>query len=121
MVQLSAIEIEELRDLRESLEEVVARGDVCRKWTSVYGVQFSIPIVVDAIGELTTLDVADRFLMIPDFLHWMLSGEECNETTNASTTQLLNPTTGLWSEKILKAFEIPERLFSKPMQPGTVG
>ncbi len=66
------------------------------------------------------LDVADRFLMIPDFLHWMLSGEECNETTNASTTQLLNPTTGMWSEKILKAFEIPERLFSKPIQPGTV-
>lgn len=66
------------------------------------------------------LDIADRFLMIPDFLHWMLSGETCNEFTNASTTQLMRPADGKWSVKILNSFEIPDRLFSAPVQPGTI-
>jgi rhamnulokinase len=64
------------------------------------------------------LEIADRFLMVPDFLHWQLSGEKCNEFTNASTTQLLNPASCNWSDKILKAFDIPRHLFSTPLQPG---
>lgn len=64
------------------------------------------------------LDIAERFLMVPDFLHWQLSGEKVNEFTNASTTQLLNPETCKWSSEVLRAFEIPEHLFSEPIQPG---
>jgi rhamnulokinase len=65
------------------------------------------------------LDFADRFLMMPDLFHWLLSGEMCNERTNASTTQLFNATTGDWSNKILEAFLIPPPLFSSPLEPGT--
>ena len=65
------------------------------------------------------LDVADRFLMMPDFFHWQLSGIKTNEHTNASTTQLLNPSTRNWSTTILDALEIPSRLFVDPVQPAT--
>jgi rhamnulokinase len=65
------------------------------------------------------LDVADRFLMMPDFFHWQLSGVKTNEYTNASTTQILNPTTRNWSKTILDALEIPSRLFVDPIQPAT--
>lgn len=64
------------------------------------------------------LDIAERFLMVPDFIHWQLSGEKCNEFTNASTTQLLSPETLDWSADVLRAFDIPESLFSRPLQPG---
>lgn len=64
------------------------------------------------------LDIADRFLMVPDYLHWQLSGEKVNEFTNASTTQLLNPETCKWSSEVLQAFELPEHIFSEPVQPG---
>lgn len=64
------------------------------------------------------LDIAERFLMVPDFLHWQLSGEKCNEFTNASTTQLLNPETCDWSPEVLNAFELPASIFSTPLQPG---
>ncbi len=64
------------------------------------------------------LDIADRFLMVPDFLHWLLSGEKSNEFTNASTTQLLNPESCNWSQPLLRAFELPEAIFSTPLQPG---
>ncbi len=66
------------------------------------------------------LDVASKFLMIPDFFHWMLSGSITNEYTNASTTQLMRPLDGKWSSKLLDAFGIPQGLFSDPIQPGTV-
>jgi rhamnulokinase len=64
------------------------------------------------------LDVAAHFLMIPDFFNWMLSGIKCNEYTNASTTQLMRPSDGKWSNRILGAFDIPRSLFSDPAQPG---
>lgn len=66
------------------------------------------------------LDVADRFLMIPDFFHWLMTGQKSNEQTNASTSQLLRPMDGNWSSKILNAFEIPSHLFSPCIQSGTV-
>lgn len=65
------------------------------------------------------LDISNRFMMVPDYFHWQLSGEATNEYTNASTTQLLNVETGAWSQRVLSALEIPNHLFSTPVQPGT--
>jgi rhamnulokinase len=65
------------------------------------------------------LDIAEQFLMIPDYIHWQLSGEKCNEFTNASTTQLLDPQTCDWSSPVIEALEIPVSMFCKPVQPGT--
>ena len=64
------------------------------------------------------LDIAERFLMTPDYFHWQLSGEKCNEYTNASTTQLLHAESGDWSRTVLDAFELPTHIFSTPVQPG---
>ena len=65
------------------------------------------------------LDIAEHFLMIPDFINWLLTGQMVNETTNASTTQLLHATNGQWSTKILDALKIPKHIFKTPVQPGT--
>ncbi len=69
-------------------------------------------------GGSPLLDVAERFLMVPDYFHWQLSGEKVNEFTNASTTQLLNPETCEWSREVLEAFELPAHIFATPVQPG---
>jgi rhamnulokinase len=65
------------------------------------------------------LDVAEHFLMVPDFIHWLLSGELTNEYTNASTTQMLHASSGTWSSTIMKALDIPSRLFKHLTQPST--
>lgn len=65
------------------------------------------------------LDAADHFLMIPDFINWLLTGQMTNEYTNASTTQMLHPSNGNWSTKILDALKIPKHIFKTPIQPGT--
>ncbi|QDT79930.1 Rhamnulokinase [Gimesia maris] len=65
------------------------------------------------------LQQARTFLMIPDFFHWLLSGSQVVEFTNATTTQCLNPLTGDWAYDLLRKLEIPTSLLPKLVSPGT--
>ncbi len=64
---------------------------------------------------------AKSFLMVPDYLNFVLTGVKQNEYTNCSSTAMLNSKTKAWSADILQAADIPARLFAeKPCAPGTV-
>ncbi|MBD8837778.1 rhamnulokinase [Paenibacillus sp. CFBP 13594] len=65
------------------------------------------------------LHEAERFLMIPDLLRYFLTGEAVNEFTNATTTQLYNPSEGQWDGELLKHIRISEKLFGEAVMPGT--
>lgn len=65
------------------------------------------------------LDVAQRLLQIPDLFHWLLSGVESNEFTNATTTQCFNPTTRSWAFSLLEKFGIPTNFLAPTTEPGT--
>lgn len=65
------------------------------------------------------LNQADTFLMIPDFFHWLLSGSQVVEFTNATTTQCLDPETSDWSLDMLRRLEIPTTMLPKIVPPGT--
>ncbi len=65
------------------------------------------------------LDRAGRLLFMPDLFHWMLTGEQANELTIASTSQLYNPRTGSWSEKLIERFGLPREIFGRIVPPGT--
>ncbi len=66
------------------------------------------------------LIVADKFLMIGDFFHWLLSGVKTNEATNASTTQMADPRTAQWHDGLISNFGLPRKLFLPTTPPGTV-
>ncbi|QDT09999.1 rhamnulokinase [Planctomycetes bacterium K23_9] len=66
-----------------------------------------------------TLGIAESFLMMGDFFHWLLSGKKSIEATMASTSQMLDPRTKQWREDLLTKFAIPTKLFSPVTQPGT--
>ena len=66
-----------------------------------------------------TLERAARFLMVPDLLHFWLCGRAVCERTNASTTQLYDPSSRGWSEAILRTYQLPPALFPKIVEPGT--
>lgn len=72
-----------------------------------------------SIEESPLLEVADRFLMMPDVFHWLLTGEKSNEFTNVTTTQCFNPTTGTWANSMLEKLDIPTAMFGKITPPGT--
>jgi rhamnulokinase len=67
--------------------------------------------------ELTAL--ADRFLMMPDFFHWCLSGSKVVEFTNATTSQCYDPSSRDWAFDLLRKFEIPTEMFGEVVPPGT--
>ena len=64
-------------------------------------------------------DWATDFLMIPEYLNYMLTGVKIHEYTNATTTGLVNAKTGEYDREIIDVLGLPQQLFGKLYQPGT--
>ncbi|GAA0297753.1 rhamnulokinase [Gracilibacillus halotolerans] len=60
---------------------------------------------------------ANYFLMIPDYLNFLLTGKISNEYTNATTTQLLGASSKDWLNEVLQSLDVPKHLFSTPTEP----
>ena len=67
-----------------------------------------------------TFACADRLLMMPDLLHYWLSGERVGEYTNATSTQLWSVAEKRWSTELLMALELPMQILPPVVEPGTV-
>lgn len=65
------------------------------------------------------LDYANDFLMIPDYLAYVLTGEKKHEYTNASTTGMLDAKTFTWSKEIIHRLDLPKHLFKEIRFPET--
>ena len=65
------------------------------------------------------LDIAKTFLMMPDLFHWLLTGQKCNEFTEATTTQFYNPVKKEWAYDLLEKLGLPTGLFGAITPPGT--
>ncbi|TDF91245.1 rhamnulokinase [Paenibacillus piri] len=65
------------------------------------------------------LQQADKLLMIPDLLRYFLTGVMMSESTNASTTQLLNARTGEWDAGLLERLQLQASLLLPPVPAGT--
>ncbi|MBE5787876.1 MAG: rhamnulokinase [Clostridiales bacterium] len=66
------------------------------------------------------VEAAD-FLMMPEYLSYILTGKKAHEWTNCTTGALCNAESGTWSETIRAAAGIPDSWFGTPMvKPGTV-
>lgn len=66
------------------------------------------------------LQIADTFLTVPDLLNYWLTGVKVCEFSNATTTQLFNPTTIDWAIEMMEKLEIPTHIFPEIVQPGTI-
>lgn len=78
---------------------------------------YQLMAVKEQIPEL--MEQADALLMIPDYLHFLLSGQKVTEYTNASTTQLLDPQTKDWDWNLIDRLGYKRELFQKICLPGT--
>ncbi|WP_315073605.1 rhamnulokinase [uncultured Clostridium sp.] len=65
------------------------------------------------------LEKAKTFLMIPDYLNFLLTGKKVNEYTNATSTQLVNSFERTWDEEILEKLEINKEIFQEIKLPKT--
>ena len=63
---------------------------------------------------------AQRFLMIPEYFNFLLTGKKANEYTNATTTQLVNVHTKEWDKEIISSLGINPEMMGPLHMPKTV-
>ncbi|HEY8454557.1 MAG TPA: rhamnulokinase family protein [Actinopolymorphaceae bacterium] len=85
------------------------------------GVQFlQINTLYQLLAEpAEVLERAATMLMVPDLVCYKLTGSVGAERTNASTTQLYDPTARAWSRDLITKLGLPARIFAPLRDPGT--
>jgi len=71
-------------------------------------------------SEPAVLDAADRLQFTPDLLHYFFTGNKINESSIASTSQMIDPRTGQWANGLLNELGIPSKMLGDVVPPGTV-
>ncbi len=69
--------------------------------------------------EPRLFEQAETLLLMPDLLHYWLTGRRTVEATNASTTQMIDITHGGWATSLLDALRIPSHMLLPTIAPGT--
>ena len=65
------------------------------------------------------LEQAHRLLLVPDYLHYTLTGVMSNEYTEASTSGLVSAAAKDWDRELLDLLGFPQKLFGPLSLPGT--
>ena len=63
---------------------------------------------------------AKSMLLIPDYFHFLLTGEKRTEYTNATTTQLVSPVSKDWDFELIDRLGYPRDIFGDISRPGTL-
>jgi sugar (pentulose or hexulose) kinase len=80
----------------------------------------SLHLLAEAHKKNPALDAAETLLFIPDLLAYWLTGRRAVERSIASTSQLVDPTTGNWAWPVIDALGLPRKMFGEIVAPGTV-
>jgi rhamnulokinase len=80
----------------------------------------SLHLLAEARKKSPALLNASRLLFVPDLLAYWLTGRQAVERTVASTSQLMDPTTGEWAWDVIDALGLPRVIFGEVVPPGTV-
>ena len=110
------------RDSRTAQGVEIVKGKV--QWPVIYaetGIQF---MALNTIYQVVTepaerLAKTKHLLLISDAFNYFCSGVARNEVSNASTTQLYNPTRKCWSSGLFAALGLREDLFAPICSSGT--
>jgi len=70
--------------------------------------------------EFPAMKIARDLLFVPDLLNYLLTGVKCSEFTIATTSQLMNPSTGQWEQQLFQAIDVPIEIMQRIVYPGHV-
>jgi len=107
-------------DIFERAFSIVPREEIFRH-TGLQFMQFNtlFQLLAMKLAKSPLLDVAETILLVPDLMHWLLTGVKCNEMTEASTSQFYNPVKCGWATELLQKFGLPTNILGQIVQPGT--
>lgn len=84
------------------------------------GIQKQIFNTVYQLTAIGNLKNAETFLMIPDYLHFLLTEIKSNEYTNGTTTNLVNAEKKEWDYELIERLGFKKNIFLPLSKPGTV-
>lgn len=95
-----------------------------RRIYDITGLQFlrfntAFQLLAMAKAYSPLLEIAETMLMMPDLFNWLLTGRRVCERTDASTTQLLDPRMGRWSDELCQGLGVPRRILPELVDAGT--
>lgn len=64
------------------------------------------------------LQIARKLLFMPDLFSFYLTGNDCNEYTIASTSELLDASTKQWNVDLIRSIGVDPSIFGKIIMPG---
>lgn len=96
-------------------KELYARNGIQKQ---IFNTIYQLTAIQQTTPEL--LERAETFLMIPEYLNYLLTGVRMNEYTNATTTQLVNAKTQTWDDELLAKLGFPRKLFGELHMPKSV-
>ena len=96
-----------------------------KKIYEITGIQFMklntlFQLLSMQLNHSPLLKIADKLLMVPDLIHYWLTGKAVSEFTEATTSQLFDTRKGEWSQEIISAMGFPAHIFPEVVSPGTV-
>ena len=103
------------------VESLISQQDLYSK-TGIQKQQFNTIYQFAAVKKENPehLEQAEYFLMIPEYLNFLLTGICKNEYTNATTTGLVNTYEKTWDMELIDLLGYPKKLFRPLSLPGTV-
>ena len=105
--------------IEKRLFERVAKEEIfAQSGTQFMEINSLYQLFAMAEQQPATMAQAAHFMMIGDFVNYLLTDQVCAEYTNATTTQFLNPVTKDWSTALLDSLGIPSAILPKIVQPG---
>ena len=113
--------IDEVYAYRDQRVDDFIQPDQFQKLYMKTGIQYQ---KFNTIYQLASDDMVRKtravdFLMVPDYLNYLLTGKKVNEYTNMSTTQLLDIQTNTLSKELLDFCQTDEKIFQTMVMPGT--
>lgn len=107
--------------IREHLDSIISQEDLYLRT----GIQFQPYNTLNQLMALKEehpeqLQQAKAMLMTPDYFNYRLTGNMHQEYTIASTSQLLDLSTGKWDFDLINRLGLPQNIFLPIEKPGTV-
>ena len=97
-----------------SLEDLYARTGIQK---AIFNTVYQLMAVKKKHPEY--LEQAETMLHVPDYFHYLLTGQKTCEYTEATTGQLVSPETKDWDYELIDMLGYPRKMFQKLIMPGT--
>jgi rhamnulokinase len=109
---------ERTQGIMEQVFSQMLRAEIFKR-TGIQFLVFNTLFQLFAHWQAGIPQAAQRLLLIPDLIDFFLTGKAVTEYTNATTTQMVNATSGTWDLQMIERLGLPKHLLTEIVPAGS--